>query len=274
MSKRKALAVPAAIAMALLSSVSASAACKDELAKVDAELQSINADPGAIELLAQFRDQAATLCADGRDQDALQMLSIVSMGLAQVEGDARVAAEQAEPAAPPERPVPAAPAAAPDFPNRWDKLSQVDFCAWLTAEELGQAMTWHAPLTCRRTDHGFRYELPHEGDDWPVAFMLIVEVHPSQDTVRRAEINTSEGFSKRLFTPFDPGTPELHVYVSNKGHYLYAFPAGGLTLWRLEYLPASPRRDRYYSPSPGRSGNADLGPRFLELLVDKYRDRL
>jgi hypothetical protein len=88
------------------------------------------------------------------------------------------------------------------------------------------------------------------------------------------QVCSYEGFAKRLFTPFDAGTSELNVCVANKGHYLYAFPAGGLTLWRLEYIKDSPERDKYFSPSLGRSGSADLGPRFIEILVDKYDDRL
>lgn len=247
------------------------AECMQQLATVDEQLASTSLDANLRNAVQQFRDHAASLCAEGHEASATQTLGMVGMMLTQAQS---ATAEPVAESLVRKEPKSAESPARADFPNRWDKLSQVDYCDWLTPDELARQLTLHAPLECRRTDNGFRYELPRDGDDWPVAFFLLIEVHPGQESVRKAEAGVSEGFAKRLFTPFDPGTAELNVYVSNKGHYLYAFPAGGLTLWRLEYIKASPERDKYYSPSPGRSGNADLGPRFIEILVDKYRDKL
>jgi len=254
------------------------AACSEKLAEIDRKLAATEIDAVLAPAIEQFRDRGAEACAQGHEPTAMQTLGIVDLMLT------RITAERAETerrAAPPPPPPPGPSieaqlaAGRSDFPNRWDRLSQVGFCQWLTTKELERELTFRAPLSCRDTGKGFRIEASVEGDDWPEqVFMLIVEVHPTQETVRRAEINTSQGFSTRLFTPFDVGTPELNVYLANRGHYLYAFPAGGLTLWRLEYLRPGPKRDRYYAPSPGRSGNADLGPRFMEMLVDKFSEWL
>lgn len=266
-----------AVALVMFFPGTAFGACKEKLASVDTQLASTEFDAPVKNAVQQFRDQAAALCDQGHEATAMQTLQIVDMMLTQVAAEQATQERRAAPATPPpsasiEEQLSAGRA---DFPNRWDKLSQLNFCQWLTTEELERELSFHAPLSCRSTRKGFKIETSVEGDSWPeVIYMLIVEVHPGQETVRRAEVNTSEGFSKKLFTPFDAGTPELHVYLANKGHYLYAFPAGGLTLWRLEYLRPGPKRDRYYSPSPGRSGNADLGPRFLEMLVDKYKNKL
>jgi hypothetical protein len=253
--------------------------CREEIAEVDVKLASEALDENARNAVGQFRDQAASLCERGHEATALQALGIIRTMLSQVEPDRSAGSKASSHAMQPEpairaEPEPVQSDARRTFPNRWDKLSQVDYCQWLTADELAGELTFHVPLECRKTPSGFRYELVDPGGDRPVAFMLIVEVHPGQESVRSAESGLSEGFAKRFFTPFDAGTPDLNVYVSTKGYYLYAFPAGGLTLWRLEYLEESPERDKYYSPSPGRSGNADLGPRFIEMLVDKYGNRL
>lgn len=254
------------------------AACADKLADVDRKLASTEIDANIRNAVVQFRDQGAAACEQGHEPTAMQTLGIVEMMLDRLVAEQ---AEQARRAAPPPPPPPAPSiddqlaAARKDFPSRWDKLSDVSFCQWLTTDELERELSFKAPLSCRETRQGFSIEASLPGDSWPEQiFMLIVEVHPGQETVREAEANTSEGFSTRLFTPFDAGTPEVHVYLANKGHYLYAFPAGGLTLWRLEYLPPGEKRDRYYSPSPGRSGSGDLGARFMEMLVEKYRGRL
>jgi hypothetical protein len=262
----------------ILFPLAADAACQETLAEVDRKLASAEIDAGLRPAIQQFRDQGAEACAQGHEPTAMQTLQIVSMMLDRVAAEQEEAARRAAPPPPPPPPPPIEEQLASgraEFPNRWDKLSQLGFCQWLTTDELERELDFHAPLSCRDTGKGFVIESAVDGDSWPEqVFMLIVEVHPTQETVRRAETNTSEGFSTKLFTPFDAGTPELHVYLANRGHYLYAFPAGGLTLWRLEYLRPGPKRDRYYLASPGRSGSADLGPRFMEMLVDKYADRL
>jgi hypothetical protein len=263
----------------LMLSMHAHAACEETLTNVDRQLASIDLDANIMIAVKQFRDHGAALCEQGHDPAAMQTLKIVEMMLTQAAAeqsgkDNRAAAPRPEPGPGP-RPDDGGVNTRSDFPNRWDKLSQVDFCEWLTTGELERELVFHSPLACRATRSGFVIETSVEGGSWPEQlFMLIVEVHPTEESVRIAETNTSKGFATKLFTPFDAGTPELHVYLANRGHYLYAFPAGGLTLWRLEYLPPGPKRDRYYVPSPGRSGNADLGPRFMEMLVDKYNDVL
>ncbi len=262
--------------LAMLLPLQAHAACKEKLAQVDEQLATTELDASIKTAVQQFRDQAASMCDQGHEPTANQVLQMVDMMLAQASAEQSAEVKKA---APPPAPVPVPVekqlAASVDFPNRWDKLSKVDACQWLTIDELEKALTFHSPLACRKTRKGFIIETSIEGDDYPaVPFMLIIEVHPGQKTVRKAEADVSEGFATKLFTPFDAGTSEVNVYLSNKGHYLYAFPVGGLSLWRLQYLKPSAERDKYYSPSPGRSGNPDLGPRFMEMLVDKFADRL
>lgn len=260
------------LALVMALPMHASAACQETLAEVDRQLAATELDANIEAAVKQFRDQGAALCEQGHDPTATQTLQMVSMMLSQVAAEKTRRQPTAPPPAPAPRPIEDQLATAGDFPNRWDKLSQVDFCQWLTTEELERELDFRVSLSCRDTGKGFLIEATAPGDGWPQqVLMLIVEVHPGQETVRQAEANTADGMSTRFFTPFDAGTSELHVYLANRGHYLYAFPAGGLTLWRLEYLRPGENRDRYYSPSPGRSGNADLGPRFMEMLVDKYR---
>ena len=256
----------------------AQADCRETLAEVDARLAATEVDASIRGAVQQFRDQGADACAKGSEPTAMQVLGLVSMMLDQVEAEQAEAARRAAPPPPPPPPTPVAEqlaSARADFPNRWDKLTDVDFCQWLTTDELAKELEFRAPLSCRKTKHGFVMTASVEGDSWPEqVFMLITEVHPTQETVREAEANTTDDFSQKLFTPFNAGASDLHVYLANRGHYLYAFPSGGLTLWRLEYLRPGEKRDRYYVPSPGRSGNPDLGPRFMELLVAKYGSKL
>ena len=251
------------------------AACQETLAEVDGQLAATELDANIEAAIKQFRDQGAALCEQGQDPTATQTLQMVSIMLNQAAAEQSRRQAATPPPAPAPRPIEDQLATAGDFPNRWDKLSQVGFCQWLTIEELERELDFRVPLSCRDTGKGFQIEATAAGDSWPQqVLMLIVEVHPGQETVREAETNTAEGFATKLFTPFDAGTPELHVYLANRGHYLYAFPADGLTIWRLEYLQPGEKRDIYYAPSPGRSGNADIGPRFMEMLVDKYESRL
>jgi hypothetical protein len=177
-----------AVALVLIFPGNAFAACKEKLASVDTQLASTEFDATVRDAVQQFRDQAAALCDQGHEATAMQTLQIVDMMLMQVATEQATQERRAAPAASPPSPSIEEQLAAgrADFPNRWDRLSQMNFCQWLTTEELER----------------------------------------------------------------------------------------GLTLWHLEYLRPDPKRDRYYSPSPGRSGNADLGPRFLEMLVDKYKNKL
>lgn len=153
---------------------------------------------------------------------------------------------------------------AQDSSNRWDGLAQRDICAWLPTavleEELGLAVTLTQKKEPSRCD--YRFKLP---DGYPErAFSLYVEVHDDLAYLRSAETSMAEGFTGSLFTPFDPGTPDLNVYVSNKDTYLYVYPDGGTTLWRLEYL-ADPAKKKalFGSASPPES----LGREFIRILV-------
>lgn len=160
---------------------------------------------------------------------------------------------------------------AQDIPNRWDGMAQKDICNWLPAAVLERELGLEATLTQTkqpaRCDYRFK---PADGYS-ERAFSLYVEVHDDLAYLRKSESSMSEGFTGSLFTPFDSGTTELNVYVSNKDTYLYVYPDGGTTLWRLEYL-ADPAKKKalFGSATPPES----LGREFVRILVQFNKDQV
>jgi len=75
----------------------------------------------------------------------------------------------------------------------------------------------------------------------------------------------------RWCSPCTSSFTALEVYVHKKSKYLYVFPRGGRTMWRLGYRGdlVDPERFNREAGIP-----PDLGPRFMQLLVEKYGGRL
>jgi hypothetical protein len=161
-----------------------------------------------------------------------------------------------------------------DYPSRWDDLTLVDSCVWISPKELEEHLGLSARLTSKRIDYQCKYWVHFPNGDSTVLLQVYVEYHPKAETVLENKRGFSEGVSGRQFTPFDPGAADLEVYVHRKGKYLYAFPRDGVTMWRIGYKGAGPERDRFYQPKGDAGIDQDLGPRFLRLLVDKYEGRL
>ena len=157
-----------------------------------------------------------------------------------------------------------------DYPSRWDDLTLVDSCLWIPPEELEERLGLTARLDAKKIDFQCKYRVHLSNGDSTVVLSVYVELH-SAEQARKNELGFSEGVSGRQFTPFDPGASDLKVYVNEKSKYLYVFPSGGRTMWRLGYRGDSVDPERFRRES-GLAPN--LGPRFLELLVEKYGGRL
>jgi hypothetical protein len=156
-----------------------------------------------------------------------------------------------------------------DYPSRWDDLTLVDSCLWATPEELAEHLGIGVPIMTRRVDFQCRYYV----GNYNVFLHVYVEVHATAETVREAEYNFSEGFGRLQFTAMDPGASDLHVYVSTGSNYLYAFPENGRTQWRIQYLRAGPELEALNGPTDGEVLER-IGPRFMQLLVEKYGGQL
>jgi len=157
-----------------------------------------------------------------------------------------------------------------DYPNRWDDLTLVDSCLWIPPKELEERLGLTARLDAKRIDFQCKYRVHLPNGDSTVVLSVYVELH-SEEQARKNELGFSEGVSGRQFTPFDPGAKDLKVYVNEKSKYLYVFPSGGRTMWRLGYRGDSVDRERFNRES---GIPPDLGPRFMQLLVEKYGGRL
>jgi hypothetical protein len=149
-----------------------------------------------------------------------------------------------------------------DYPSRWDDLTLVDSCLWISPEELREYLGLSERLTAKRADFQCKYWVHDPNGESEVALQIYVERHATTKRVREIEADFSERFPSRQFTPLDPGARDLKAYVNNKGTYLYVFPENGITMWRIGYKPRNVAL---------RLG---LGPRFLQLLVQKYADHL
>jgi hypothetical protein len=163
--------------------------------------------------------------------------------------------------------------------SRWDNLTLLDHCYWLTANAVETGLGLLHPIEFRRVETRcqYRFRSPQGPKGWTSRILsLYVEVHADPANVREAEARLSQGLTGGGFQLFETGAPDLHVYVSRTGDYLYVFPENGITLWRLGYLEDSPENRTLYTTMPSRPGapTRDLGRRFMQLLVDTYKDRL
>ena len=158
------------------------------------------------------------------------------------------------------------------YPSRWDDLTLVDSCLWITPEELQKHLGLEYEVTAKRSDFQCKYRVHFPDGQTDVLLSVYVERYASAEKMRENEYEFSEGFPRLQFTPFDPGTPDLHVYLQNKSRYLYAFPADGVTMWRLGYKGSPLYTDWLSQPEGGVE--KDIGAQYLQLLVVKYNGRL
>jgi tetratricopeptide (TPR) repeat protein len=156
------------------------------------------------------------------------------------------------------------------YPSRWDDLTLVDSCLWISPEELQERLGLTARLDAKKIDFQCKYRVHLSNGDSTVVLSVYAELH-SAEQARKNELSFSEGISGSQFTPFYPGASDLKVYVNEKSKYLYVFPSGGRTMWRLGYRGDSVDPERFRRES---GLDPDLGPRFLRLLVEKYGGRL
>ncbi len=256
-------------AVLLLAATAAHADCRDEIEKFKQHVAAEPPDARLQPLIENVYERTDTLCQQGQDETALQTLAMMQMMLDADQSQVTPAAPpQAMPELQRDEPVyerPPDPVAKPDFANRWDQLSQKKVCTWLSAgeveEKLGLTVTLQQQQQPSRCDFVYKEANGRQKR----MFSLYVELHPTEASVRQAERNVSEGFTGSLFEPYDPGAADLHVYISKKSNYLYAFPQDGMTLWRLEFNP---------DPSAGASADINPGKRFVRLLVQNHSDSL
>ena len=296
-------ALPAAIALA---SSTAYADCTDELATIDRQLAEAALDqPQLTQVLQQIRNQGAAACEAGNESSAGANFTSISMMLElQAQQGIRVSAE---PVSETQAPAKAAPAAKPtpkggsgllpyvvvhdpegiatldwpdlrksaatNYPSRWDDLTLVDSCLWISPDELADYLGLTARLSASSADFQCKYRVHLPNGNSGVFLSVYVELHPDTKYPREAEAGFASGPASMQFTPFDPGTADLKVYLHKKSRYLYAFPANGRSYWRLGYKP-SYGLDGVYTPPAGSGIEQDVGPRFLKLLVEKYGGQL
>jgi hypothetical protein len=159
------------------------------------------------------------------------------------------------------------------YPSRWDDLALLDHCDWLTTGELETGLGLRVPVTVRKAQAGCEHHIQLQGGPSEMALRLYVEVHRQPADAREMEAGFREGVPASQFTRFDAGVPDLNVYVSIRGEYLYVFPANGITLWRLGYMKDAPARSAFYTRASDGSAD-DLGRRFMRTLVAKYKNQL
>ena len=162
------------------------------------------------------------------------------------------------------------------YPSRWDDLTLVDSCLWISPETLEKHLGVSEPLSAVRSDFQCKYRVrtPDGYADETVMMQVYVERHPTSEIVREKKRSFTEGVSVRQFTPFDAGASDLEVYVHHKGKYLYAFPRDGRTMWRIGYMGEGPERDKFYEPDGEAGMEQGFGPRYIRLLVETYGGRL
>lgn len=158
-----------------------------------------------------------------------------------------------------------------DYPNRWDDLTLLDKCLWLTTEEVEKGLELSAALKSALRDFSCFFNF-REQDEMPAVLSLYVEVHADTTFIRKAERSFSEGAASIQFKQVDIGIPELNVFVNHNGAYLYVFPRHGRSMWRIGYM--AERRFKRYKLDFEYEEIQDFGLRYLRLLVDKYQDQL
>ena len=161
-----------------------------------------------------------------------------------------------------------------DYPSRWDDLTLVDSCLWISPEELQAHLGMSLRLTAKRRDFQCKYQVHFPEGDSDVLLSVYVERHPNPEKLRESQRRFYEGVSGMQFTAFDPGAKDLTVYLSKKGRYLYVFPHDGITMWRLGYKVSVLNKDRFPLANGDGPIEQDIGARFMKLLVEKYGGRL
>jgi hypothetical protein len=293
------------ILVAVATAVSpAVAGCEADLAEIDRQLAAATSvEEHVLQVLKQFRHQGAVLCAEGNEAGASATLESLSMLLSaqtqipELPADLEVgqAEEQESAGAAGVQPVaqdnrggllphvlvkdPHAvesldwsalrKKAGTAYPSRWDDLSLVKSCLWITPEELAEDLGLVHRVTARETDFQCKYRVHLPDGNSGILLSVYVELHESSAVPRAAELNFSSGVGGMQFTPLDVGAPDLHVYVHKRSQYLYAFPEGGQTYWRLGFRPTYGMED-VYQPAAGADIEQEIGVRFMKLLVKKY----
>lgn len=300
---------PLALAGAIaLPCAPAYANCTHELAAIDSQLAAAAVEqPQLTQVLQQLRDQGAAACKAGDETSAGANFMSVTMML-------ELQARQGLPSPPapadesrPQAPARPAQATAPDasggsgllplvvendpqnvdaidwpslrqsagthYPSRWDDLTLVNSCLWISPEELAEHLDLKAKLTVSYSDFQCKYRAHLANGSSGVFLSLYIELHPDTKYPRESEQGFASGAPSIQFTPFDAGAPDLNVYVHKKSHYLYAFPANGRSYWRIGYKPPY-GLDGVYLPPAGSGIEEEVGPRFMQLLVEKYAGQL
>jgi len=161
-----------------------------------------------------------------------------------------------------------------DYPSRWDDLTLLDTCLWLSAAEVKEHLGLSVRVTSRTEDYQCKYRVHLADGDAPLILSLHVELHNDADYPRESKTTLSTGIGAMQYKAFDVDADDLTVLVHHKGKSLYVFPRDGRSYWRLGYMGQTPQRDTFYSP-PAVSGVArDIGPRFMQLLVAKFTGQL
>lgn len=260
-------------AVLLLATTAVRADCRTELDKFHQRIAAEPPDERLQPLIDSVYARTDALCQQGQEETALQTLAMMQMMLETEQSQATSAA--LPPAGPTPRPDepeynrPPDPAPKTDFVNRWDRLSQKEVCAWLSADEVEKKLGLTVALQQRQQPSRCDFVFKQANGRSERMFSLYVELHDSKSSVREAERGVSEGFTGSLFEPYDPGAADLHVYVSKKSNYLYAFPQDGMTLWRLEFN-SDPSED----VDADQSADKHPGKRFVRLLVQTHAETL
>ncbi|WP_299082312.1 hypothetical protein [uncultured Paraglaciecola sp.] len=162
---------------------------------------------------------------------------------------------------------------ATNYSNRWDDLSMVDSCLWISADELAKRLGLSVQLTATNSDFQCKYRVKLPNGKGGVLLSLYVEFHQQSQNTRNAESRLSEGPASRQFSPFNLSVDDLNVYVNKRSRYLYVFPKNGQTLWRIGYKAPYGLKD-IYQPSSNAGIDQHIGSVFVRMIVEKFASRL
>lgn len=247
---------------------SAFAECAERIDALDQRVDSSPPDARVTTIFGQVRERAVDLCKAGQDAAALQTVQMLENLLQAPE--AASAAESEESSAPSLNDTDFTRAVQSfdhDSPNPWDRLTSVQICDWLTADEVEEALGLAVELKFSRSDWLCNYRFMMPNGYSATAFTLFVEPHEDPSHPRAAESRLSRSGQ---YERFDPGARLLRSYNNEFAPTIYVFPEDGITIWELSFLEDSPEKDVMFGPAPQPP---NLGKAFLTLLIDKHGAR-